>query len=210
MRRIFVLALEELPPCPLLLFRGHGEQANGLHADRVLVLSIGVADLRYEIAKRQPLFDGGLGDAKQNRDLIRLPSLVDQSREGLILRHFVGVEPGHVFDERGFQGGGIIILFHDAAGKRRVFTAVLVGNGPGRIVSTATGNDLEAVARFGPSYHQRLLNAFLANVRQDVVDVGRLAVMAHVERGNVELVEWDFCVLHGSFPRSGRSAGCAR
>ena len=85
LRRMLVLAFEELPPRPLLLFRGHGELANGVCGHRVL--SIGVADLWYEIAKRQPLLDGGLGDAKQNRDLIRLSSFLDQPREGLASSH---------------------------------------------------------------------------------------------------------------------------
>src|SRR3546814_3736551 len=68
------------------------------------LLRIHRSNARKEVAERQHAFDGEVGQAEGRGDILDLAAFLDQADKAFPLRHFIGVEPRHVLDQRGFDG----------------------------------------------------------------------------------------------------------
>lgn len=165
------------------------------HRRRVdLLAAVEVADAGEEVAKRQRPPHGEHRQREGVGDLLGRAALADQPDEALPTRHLVGVEPRHVLDQRGLDGGGIVAGLEDRAGEEEGLGILAVGVGalgrddfPGAEAPGACEN-AEPVFVAGPD-DQGLEDAALAHARQDVGDVRRALGKAHVRLVDIELVE---------------------
>src|SRR3546814_6820802 len=88
------------------------------------LLRIHRSNARKEVAERQHAFDGEVGQAEGRGDILDLAAFLDQADKAFPLRHFIGVEPRHVLDPRGFDGIGIVARFEDRAWQWSVVDAI--------------------------------------------------------------------------------------
>jgi hypothetical protein len=116
------------------------------------------------------------------------------------LGHLVRVEPGHVLDQRGFQGRRVVARGHDGA-RQGLDLSGLLGDRPGREVAPPSGDDLEGLAVAVGAHEQGHEHAPRLDARQDVGDVRGLPAVAHVDGGNLQLADLDMSKLHGPILR---------
>ncbi len=117
--------------------------ADGLGVD--LLPAVEVAQPGQQVAQREALLHHRLGEAEGGGDLGDGAAGPEEPGEGLVLGHLIGIEPGHVLDHRGLDGGGVIAGRQHAAG-RGLELAGLMLDRPGREVAPLSGDDLVALA----------------------------------------------------------------
>ena len=110
-----------------------------------------------------------------------------------MLRHLVGIEPGHVLDDRGLDGGGVVARRQHAAGQGFDLASLLFDR-PGREVAPPAGDDLVALAVGADE--ERHQNAARPDQRQDVRDIGLGLAVPHVEGRRIELADGDMEQFH--------------
>ncbi len=145
-------------------------------------------DLRQQIAKGEAAFDHAFGDAEGGRNVAKRAAFLREPREGLVLRNLVGIEARDVFDERGFEGCRVVARLHDGArdqSNAALFFRCLLGTE----IPPPARDDLVAV-RVGTD-EKRLQDAACAHARQDVGNIRRFPVVAHIDCGDVQLFERD-------------------
>ncbi len=197
-RRVLLRVIVEGEPIALLGLGRHGQVADRRHVDGLLAVER--ADARQKVAEREDAADLHVGEVEGLADLVgRAAFLLDQPGEGHPLRDLVGVEPGEVLDQRGFERGGVVAGLHDRAGQRAVIDAIGQDEAVGGPAPRAR-DDLGLVGRaalIGPN-DQGNDHAALANRAEDVGDVRGLLAVAHVGGRNAKLVLSEMCEFHGS------------
>ena len=167
----------ERQPSFLLRFGRQRQVANARRVD--LLGAVKLADARQQIAKRQDALDGQFGHPERHGNFVGRPAFLDQPRERFPLRHLVGRKPRKVFNQRGFESGGIVARLHDRAGQRFGNT-VLVCHGLRGEKAAASRHNFECgVAAIGP-HQQRHDNAARANGWQNTTNVRRLLAAPHI------------------------------
>src|SRR3546814_3132709 len=100
-------------------------------------------------------FDGEVGQAEGRGDILDLAAFLDQADKAFPLRHFIGVEPRHVLDQRGFDGIGIVARFEDRAWQWSVVDALGQSDAIGG-PATRPCDDLERAGSAIGAHDQRL------------------------------------------------------
>ena len=111
-----VAVLEQLHPRFLLFRRRQGKLPQRLRVDSIGAVE--VADRFDQVAQREPLAHLARRQAEGLGDILDRLAQADQPHEGFILAHRIGIEPGDILDQRGFERGGIVAVRHDRAGQR--------------------------------------------------------------------------------------------
>jgi hypothetical protein len=83
-----------------------------------LLIAIGFADFGQQITKGEALVEHALGDAERPGNLRDAAPFLNQPGKGLPLRNLIGIEPGNVLDQRGFERRCVVSRLHDGAGQR--------------------------------------------------------------------------------------------
>lgn len=198
---IGVDVVEQGQPCLLLALAGQCQVPDGDPVDPLGAIE--VADAGQKVAEGKDAPDGEFGQAEGHGDLLDPASLAHQPGEAFPLAHFVGVEPGHVLDHRGLDGGGIVAILHDGAGQEQRLGIDIarrppfVGDDAAGMEAAASSDDAEAAFGNGGTDQQRLDDAARADGRQDVGHVRGLAAEAHVGLVDIEQVERDMVEFHG-------------
>ena len=162
-------------------------------------MTIGLADLREKRTQGEAALHHQFGDAEDRGDVGDGLARLGHAHKGLVLGHLVGIKPGEVFEQGGFQRRRVVARLHDGAGQRLDGAADL-GQGLGREVAPPPGDDFEALAiALGP-HQQRHQDPPRLHARQDVGDVGHRLGMAHVGGGFGQFAEVYVLELHGSAP----------
>ena len=188
---VFVLGLKQFQPCLLLGFGRHREMAQRLAVD--LVGTVSVPNLGKQITEREALLDHDLGQAEGRRDVGDAAAFLNETGEGFVLGHFIGVTTGDVFDERSLNRRRVVALLHYRARNGRDLLAFRFDRFGGE-VPPPSGDDLEA-AGVAPN-EKGLQDSALSNARQDVRNIGRFPAVPHVERGYMKLIEGDKLKFH--------------
>ena len=69
---------------------------------------VDMTDTRQQIAERQRAADHQFRQAEGGREIVDATPLPDQGGEGFPAGHLVGIKPGDILDQRGFQRCGIV------------------------------------------------------------------------------------------------------
>ena len=128
----------------------------------------------------------GFGLAVGGGQILGRAAFADQLHEGFPASHLIGRQPGHVLDQRDFQGGGVIARFEDADGDR-IDVDPLARHGLGGEAPPTPGHHLEMLGDQdavleGLAHQEGFQDAVLAHRSDDVGDIGRGLVEVHVER----------------------------
>ena len=198
-RDIAVGIVGERQPCLLLALRRHCQMTHGGRVD--LFAAVKVADRGKQVAEREHAADSKVGQAESGGDVLDLAALLDQPGEGFPLRYLVRIKPCQIFDQRGFDGGGIVARVEDRTRQQRHVGIGLGSAVPGRAAflgddlrgmkATASGDDLITIRRA---------------VRAD--DDRRLSAVTHVGLAHDQLVERDEFEFHVSTPCEGSGVAC--
>jgi len=213
-RHIAILVLEQLEPVLLLLLGGHGEVLHRLVVD--LLARKSVLNLRQQVAERKTLRDHDLRHAEGGGDFGHLAPFLDETHEGDVFGHRIGIAPRGILNQRGFYCRGVVARLHHRAGERCEAT-LLVHNGASAPIAPPPGDDFDrfvAALCIGPD-QKRLQYALGLHGRQDVRHVRRSPVVTHIELGVVNVFDRDVTQFHGFIflgglrarPRAGFAPG---
>ena len=167
----------------------------------------------------QPDRDGERKDApdhifrqtKGRRYVVRQAPFLHQPGEGFPLGDLIGIEAGDIFDQRGFDGIGIVAVIEDRTGQQGYFRTgrfAFCRDDFGGMEAPRAADDFERAVRTSfdtlrtgiGSHDQRLDDPALADGRQDIGHIGCLFRIAHVGFADTELVQRDKIEFHVPSP----------